>query len=233
MHRTDLMTCKELEGLTTDYLEEALSSAKRQDYEAHLERCPTCQKYLREMRALIGASHNLGAKLSDEWRTQAAQTQGEFFDNLQARVLRKPSAAKEWYRKLAPVAAVVVIGVIIGGVWIHQRSEIKTPRNLTIDLSQWLLLRGPEQPTHKPVQLERAPLNLTILLPLGNEPGEYQVAVRRGGTTLVEAKAEGKFENHITTLHLRLDCSNLKAGDYSLAIRKTGWEWREFPAVVP
>ena len=226
------MTCKELEGLTTDYLEEALPSPKRLDFEAHLKGCPTCQKYLGEMRALIEASHKLGGKLNDEWRTQAAQTQGEFFEKLQARVLKKPSAAKEWFRTLAPAAALVLVVAVIGGVWIHHRSVERTPKNLTIDLSHWLLLRGRQQPAQQPVQLERAPLNLTIRLPLGDEPGEYQVAVRRDGTTLVMAKSYGKFEDHITTLRIRLDCSTLKAGAYVLAIRRAESDWEEFPVQV-
>ena len=228
-----LMTCKELEVLTTEYLENALPTPKRLDFEAHLKGCPNCQKYLGEMRALIEASHKLGGKLNDEWRTQATQTQGEFFEKLQARVLKKPSAAKEWYRKLSPVAALVLVVAVIVGAWIHHRSVVRTPRNLTIDLSQWLTLRGPQQPVQKPIQLERAPLNLAIRLPLGNEPGEYQVALRRGGITLVTATSYGKFEDHVTTLHLRVDCSGLKTGDYILAIRKDNWDWQEFPAVVP
>ena len=227
------MTCKELEGLTTEYLEEALASPKRLDFEAHLKACPTCQKYIGEMRALIEASHKLGVKLNEEWRAEAAQTQEEFYENLQAGALRKPSVAKERFRKLAPAAALAVIAVVIGGIWIHQRSVTRTPRNLTIDLSEWLNLRGPHQQVHKPVQLARAPLNLTIRLPLGNQPGEYQVAIRQGGTIIVRGNAEGKFENYITTLHVQLDCSNLKAGNYSLLIREPGSEWQKFPAVVP
>jgi len=226
-----LMTCKELEGLTTEYLEKALPSPKLLDFEAHLEGCANCQKYLGGMRVLIEASHKLGGKLNDEWRTSAGQAQGEFFERLEARALKKPRTSKEWFRKLAPATALILV-VIIGGVWIHHRSVERTPKNLTIDLSHWLLLRGGQQPAQQSVQLESAPLNLTIRLPLGDEPGEYQVAVRRDGTTFVTAKTYGKFEDHITTLHMRLDCSSLKAGAYVLAIRQDEWDWQEYPALV-
>lgn len=225
-----LMTCKELEGLTTDYLEEALASPKRQDFEAHLEGCTNCQKYLGEMRALVEASHKLGGKLNDEWRTRAAQTQGEFFEKLQAKVLEKPRATKAPYRKLSPAAALLVAGAIVGGVWLHQRFAESTPKDLTIDLSHWVRLRGEQAAGQQPVKLERARLNLTIRLPIGEEPAEYQVAVRRGGTTLVQAKGDGKLEDHITTLHVYLDCSSLNAGAYVLAIRKAEGAWEEFPA---
>ncbi len=232
-----LMTCKELEGLTTDYLEEALSSPKRLDFEAHLESCPNCQKHFGEMRALIEASHKLGEKLNDEWRARAAQTQGEFFEKLQARALEKPQAEMPPYRKLAPAAALVVVVAIVGGVWLHHQSEQKTSppvsRDLTIDLSHWVRLRGEQPPTQQRVQLARAPLNLTIRLPIGEEPGEYQVAVRLGATTLVQARGDGKLEDHITTLHLNLDCTSLNPGAYILSIRQGDGAWEEFPVVVP
>lgn len=221
------MTCKEAVGRITDYYEGVLSASEAREIQAHLSTCDNCHTYFEQSRQLTAA---LG-KLPDP-APLSAKAKQELLAAFREQRARKPRFAlrRPWAIGVAGAVAVIAIA---GGVWIHQRSEIKIPRNLTIDLSQWLLLRGPEQPAHKPVQLERAPLNLTIRLPLGNEPGEYQVAVRRGGTTLVEGTAEGNLEDHITTLHLRLDCRNLKAGSYSLAIRKTGWEWREFPAVVP
>lgn len=221
------MTCEEAVGRITDYYEGVLSPSEAQEIQAHLATCDNCHIYFEQSRQLTAA---LG-KLPDP-ALLSAKAKAEILTAFREQQARKSrfTLTRPW--AIGAAAAMAVIA-IVGGIWIHQQSEIKTPRNLTIDLSQWLLLRGPEPPAHEPVQLERAPLNLTIRLPLGNEPGEYQVAVRRGGTTLVEGTAEGKFEDHITTLHLRLDCRNLKAGSYSLAIRKTGWGWREFPAVVP
>src|SRR5215472_996358 len=105
------MTCKELESLATEYLEETLSSTRRQEFEAHLATCPKCQKYLAEMRALIEASHKLGGKLTDEWRARAAETQGEFYEKLQARARDRQEATKQRYRRLAPVAAVAAVAL--------------------------------------------------------------------------------------------------------------------------
>jgi len=231
-----LMTCKELEGLATDYLEETLSSPRRLDLEAHVAACPDCRKYLGEMRALIDASHQLGGKLNKEWRARATGTQEQFFEKLQARALERPRPAKESYRKLAPAAVLVVVVTIMGSIWFRHQSAQKTapplPKDLTIDLSHWMRLRGEQQPSHQPLQLERAPLNLTIRLPIGEEPGEYQLAIRQDETTLVHAKGEGKLEDHITTLHVELDCSSLNAGAYILAIRQAEGAWEEYPALV-
>ena len=115
-----VMTCKDLKNLATDYLEETLSSPRRQEFEAHLATCPKCQKYLAEMRALIEASHKLGAKLTDEWRARAAETQGEFFEKLHARARETQEATKQRYRRLAPVAAVAAAVAIVVGVWLYQ-----------------------------------------------------------------------------------------------------------------
>jgi hypothetical protein len=226
------MTCKELENLATDYLEETLSSPRRQEFEAHLATCPKCQKHLAEIRALIDASHKLGGKLTDDWRARAAETQGEFFEKLQARARETQEATRQRYRRLAPVAAVAAVVAIVTGVWLHQQSSHKS-WDLTIDLSHQLRPRGAEQqPNEQPVQLERARLNLTIRLPIGEEPGEYQVALRSGELTFVQGRSAGKLEDQITTLHLQFDCSSLRSAAYVLAIRQDEKAWEEYPALV-
>jgi hypothetical protein len=227
-----VMTCKELENLATDYLQETLSSTRRHEFEAHLATCPKCQKCLAEMRALIEASHKLGGKLTDEWRARAAETQGEFFEKLQARAPDTQEATRQRYRRLAPAAAVAAVVAIVAGVWLHQQSSHKS-RDLTIDLSHWVRPRGAEQqPNEQPVQLERARLNLTIRLPIGEEPGQYQVALRRGESTVVQGRSPGNLESQITTLHLQFDCSSLRSGAYVLAIRQDERAWEEYPALV-
>jgi hypothetical protein len=135
-------------------------------------------------------------------------------------------------RRLAPAAAVAAVVVIAAGVWLYQQRDHKS-RDLTIDLSHWVRPRGAEQqPAEQPVQLERARLNLTIRLPIGEEPGEYQVALRRGELTAVQGRSAGKLESQITTLHLQFDCSSLTSGTYVLAIRQDGRAWEEYPALV-
>ena len=226
------MTCKELENLATDYLQETLSSPRRQEFEAHLSTCPKCQKYLAEMQALIEASHKLGGKLTDEWRARAAETHGEFFEKLQARARDTQEATRQRYRRLAPAAAVTAVVAIVAGIWLHQQPSRKS-RDLTIDLSHWVRPRGAEQqPNEHPVQLQRARLNLTIRLPIGEEPGEYQVAVRRGESIVVQGSSAGKLENQITTLHLQFDCTSLSRGIYVLAIRQDERSWEEYPALL-
>jgi anti-sigma factor RsiW len=50
--KTDL-TCRELVELVTDYLEGALATKDRLDFERHLVWCSFCRDYLEHMRATI------------------------------------------------------------------------------------------------------------------------------------------------------------------------------------
>ena len=228
------MTCKNLEGQITEYLEEALSPPARADFEAHLAACPDCRKRLDEMRALIEASHDLGGKLNQEWRARAGETQDQFMEKLQARALKESSAAKKSYRKLAAAAATVIVVAIAAGVWFHVQTARRAAQsqNLTIDLSHWMRLRGVGQPSPPTVELKPARLNLTILLPVGTLPGKFQVALWNDNRVLLHAAGEGKLKNGITTVRVQMDCSQLRTGAYTLAIRRNDESWEEYPAIV-
>jgi anti-sigma factor RsiW len=45
-----MLTCAELVGLVTDYLENNLDAAETQRFEAHISICPPCRGYLAQMR---------------------------------------------------------------------------------------------------------------------------------------------------------------------------------------
>jgi anti-sigma factor RsiW len=47
------LVCQQVVELVTDYLEDALSAADRQRFEAHLAGCPHCTEYLAQMRETI------------------------------------------------------------------------------------------------------------------------------------------------------------------------------------
>lgn len=49
------MPCQELVELVTDYLEERLSPADRERFEAHLADCAACRTYLEQFRQTVRA----------------------------------------------------------------------------------------------------------------------------------------------------------------------------------
>jgi anti-sigma factor RsiW len=57
----DKLTCQELVGLVTDYLEGALSAEDRARFEGHLATCIGCRRHLQHMRTTI----QLVGRLSD------------------------------------------------------------------------------------------------------------------------------------------------------------------------
>ena len=58
----ELLTCREMVQLITDYLEHALPDAERLRFEHHLSLCDGCTAYLDQMREL----HRLSGGLSEQ-----------------------------------------------------------------------------------------------------------------------------------------------------------------------
>jgi anti-sigma factor RsiW len=51
--QADDLACQELVEIITDYLEGALSDAERERFEAHLEICEGCRRYVDQMQTTI------------------------------------------------------------------------------------------------------------------------------------------------------------------------------------
>ena len=56
MSRTNnMLTCREMVELVTDYLEGRLADSDRERFEAHVDRCDACALYIEQMRLTIFA----------------------------------------------------------------------------------------------------------------------------------------------------------------------------------
>lgn len=53
------MACREAVELVSDYLEGALSPARRRRFEEHVARCLDCPEYLAQMRAVIALAGSI------------------------------------------------------------------------------------------------------------------------------------------------------------------------------
>jgi hypothetical protein len=79
--------------------------------------------------------------------------------------------------------------------------------------------------------LPRAPVQLTLLLPTGSEPGSYDVEIRdSSGVSKVSARGDADLRNQVTTLEVALDLESLSPGAYQIAVRRRGENWQLFPA---
>lgn len=134
----------------------------------------------------------------------------------------------------AGVGLLVVIGI---GAWLLvQRSGERqiTYQAKVLDLRDKSPLRGTEpNPSQTPEELPRAALALSIYLPVGSEPGKYEVEMgREAGKPLAKAEGLAVLREHIAVLEVKLNLAPLHAGDYRLGIRQAGWSWTYFPVVL-
>jgi hypothetical protein len=104
------------------------------------------------------------------------------------------------------------------------------PRNLRNKAA----LRGAEGNGNEAAAvLPPAPLNLSIYLPTGSEPGDYEVQVTRGsGQPLLKAQGQARLRDHIAVLDLKLDLQQLQPGLYLFWIRQVGSSWSYYPVFV-
>jgi hypothetical protein len=143
----------------------------------------------------------------------------------------------------AAAAAVLVVGIV--GSWVlfsrpggiatpsRERSVSSNPAAMSaqLDLRKYTVMRGDErQAEPEPISLPRGRLNLTLLLPVGSEPGQYDVQVLDSNlASKASTTGDAEIREYITTLDAMLDVGALSPGAYQLALRRHGEDWRLFP----
>jgi hypothetical protein len=77
-----------------------------------------------------------------------------------------------------------------------------------------------------------ARVTLSVHLPVGRR---YDVALlRKSGESVVSSSGNATLQNYVEVLGVEIDLSSVAPGNYSLAIRRVGSSWREYPiALVP
>jgi len=74
---------------------------------------------------------------------------------------------------------------------------------------------------------------LTLYLPTGTEPGQYEVEVAEQlDQPLATASGSVTLQNGIAVLDVKLDLSNLHAGLHYLAVRRPGRTWAPFTVIL-
>jgi hypothetical protein len=81
--------------------------------------------------------------------------------------------------------------------------------------------------------LQRRPLDLRVYLPIGSEPGKYELQIaREPGAPIIVSSGAAKLENRSVVLPVRVDVRDLVAGRYVLGIRKGNFRWMYYPVSV-
>ncbi|MGE3511087.1 MAG: hypothetical protein AB7N65_19620 [Vicinamibacterales bacterium] len=157
---------------------------------------------------------------------------------------RPVPAARKFSAWMLGAAAVLLVSLT--AVWWLTRGERsdqytavaslanRTPVQAQLDLRNFAVLRS-EQATADAtaVRLPAKLVDVTLLLPVGSEPGSYDVQLLDGQLrSKGEATGTATIADFVTTLNVRLDLQQLAPGAYQLAVRRQGDNWRMFPAVV-
>lgn len=230
------MTCKQTADLVTDYLEGALTPEVRRQVEEHLSTCKDCPAYFEQMRTFV---RTLPAAKQEAVPTDIPAALLEAF-------MREKRPAKDrWLgipRRIAVSLSVLI--ALLAIIWLatklarHHGLEPNTSPShnyqlAVLDLRKWQLFRGENNPSYAPLQLQRERLAITILLPTGREPASYEVTVSHAaGQVLIRTTGDGRFEDHTTVLHVKVDLTALPAGMYQLGIRQQGWDWTYYPLLL-
>jgi len=148
--------------------------------------------------------------------------------------LRKSHRRRRAWRFAGIAASVVLAAGILA--WFVLKVSFGPTRlePVTVDLTAWATVRGPENnPPNPPVQLQRGYLSMTVYLPLGSEPGTYDIEIVRGsGQPTWSAQREAKIEYSKTTLRVQVDLRHFAPGSYSLAFRRQDQSWTYIPLVL-
>jgi hypothetical protein len=139
-------------------------------------------------------------------------------------------------RGLGVAAGVVLVIGLALFAW-SERRRLTRPEGVqvaTLDLTHRGVLRGEASgPPKPPLELSADLLELTVYLPVGSEPGAYELQILKQASAPVwSGEGQANSENQGVVLRFKVDLSAAKPGPYFLAIRRVGWDWVYYPLVV-
>ena len=148
------------------------------------------------------------------------------------------------------LAVVTLLLITVRFVWNHAGARIdqsvtkKLPANrqrlpiapfrLKVDLASFSPTRGDANVgSGKKIHFPRKLLRAQFLLPLGMEPGEYEIRFQDStGAVPIDTAAVGRVNDGITSVELDIDLANTTQRNFTLMIRPRGSSWRRFPLEV-
>ena len=165
------------------------------------------------------------------------------------RATQQANKAKARGRTLWAVStAAVLVLAVAGAAWVMLRDdrsmapiagetaarEVSADLTAKLDLRPYTVTRGDERRVEPdPVVIPLGRVSATILLPVGAEPGEYEIRLLDQDLSLrASATGAAAIRDYITTLEAVIDSRSMAAGRYQLGIRRTGGAWQMFPALL-
>jgi hypothetical protein len=144
-----------------------------------------------------------------------------------------------WIAASATVAAILLLVLVGPSVLWRNHSIPASPQAQRIaavlDLRNASASRTaqPPQPNQPRIEIPRGLLTMTLVLPIGSDPGTYDVEIRKqnqSSTAAVQGLAA--IENGVTILQLSIDTRTHEVGDYEIAWRQPQFDWRSHPIFI-
>lgn len=143
-------------------------------------------------------------------------------------------------RSIWTVSTAVLAALLIGIASYFGYRILERPTQQFVsafNLQERPIFRGPNQAALQPSPfvVPRGIVHLTMTLPLGSEPGVYQIGIFHDGQTEPLLNIAGSATIHgdgSTVLAIDLNSSKLKPGPYALGLRKDDSPWSYFPLVL-
>jgi hypothetical protein len=176
-----------------------------------------------------------------QWDSHLMQCSPCFVDYI---AFRDQARRLQSIRRLATAAAIAIVCV---GLWFAFRAGIfHTSRTRQVadhgvvtyqpklaDLRDLAPLRGVEGKPPAPVELTRGYVDLTLYLPIGSEPGQYEVEIAEQlAQPLVTATGPASLKNGVAVLEIKLNLTTLHPGLYYLAVRRPGQTWAPYTVLL-
>ncbi len=147
------------------------------------------------------------------------------------------------HRRLIVSGAAVAL-VIAGGITkyelAHREDQSATQtagsyQTAALDLKDRSVARGDagHAPRTEPLVLPPRPLDLTIYLPIGSEPGTYQVQLlKKIDEPLLTVAGEARVEHGNTVLRARIDLTHVASGAVLIGLRQPPSDWTYYPVTI-
>ena len=90
-----------------------------------------------------------------------------------------------------------------------------------------------QAPKAQPLILPAKRLDLSIFLPIGSEPGRYDVQLlKKIDEPLLSVSGEATVQNGTTILRARLDLTGQTTGSFLVGLRQPPSDWTYYPVTI-
>lgn len=167
----------------------------------------------------------------------------EFFDLRKEVKRRLELEHRHVVRRRAALGGIVVVlaGAGVAAYEIFERSGLGPSaqpgpyQSALLDLKNASMTRGAEGQSRRtqPRILPAKRLDLTILLPIGSEPGPYDIQLLKDvDKPLLNASSNASVEHGITVLRIKLDLSRQNPGSFLIGLRQPPLDWTYYPVTI-